>query len=209
MTAEATDYFSNHRRKLRFPWSLYHRPIVRELDAALDRAAGTRVLNIGSGPFLEMRELALRGKRFTLCDIDERAVELARTLHGAAVETADVVSPGAPLPYPSAAFDAVVSMDVIEHVARPSPWIGEALRVLRPGGLLFLTTPNYASVSLRAIEGTVLEAVARSEGWSRRELHPTKLDRDKLRVLLGAAGLRRAVVKEVAFGWALSAYGFK
>jgi 2-polyprenyl-3-methyl-5-hydroxy-6-metoxy-1,4-benzoquinol methylase len=209
MTAEATDYFSNHRRKLRFPWSLYHRPIIRELEAALGRTSGESVLNIGSGPFLELRTLPASGKRFTLCDIDERAVALARRLHGAAVSATDVVSAGAPLPYASSTFDAVISMDVIEHVPDPSPWVSEALRVLRPRGLLFLTTPNYASVSLRAIEATVLEAVARSEGWSRRDLHPTKLDGGKLRALLGEAGLRKASIKEVAFGWVLTARGWK
>jgi len=45
----------------------------------------------------------------------------------------------APLPYPDARFDAVVSMDVVEHVPDPLPWLRGALRVLKPGGLLFLT----------------------------------------------------------------------
>jgi len=36
------------------------------------------VLNLGSGPFFELESLADSGRRFTVCDIDPRAVELAR-----------------------------------------------------------------------------------------------------------------------------------
>ncbi|HVW27947.1 MAG TPA: class I SAM-dependent methyltransferase [Polyangiaceae bacterium] len=209
MNVESVDYFSNHRHKLRFPWSLYHRPIVRELDSALSQTRGARVLNIGSGPFFERAELACAGKRFTLCDIDTRAVELARTLHGDTLESADVIAPRSPLPYAAGAFDAVVSMDVIEHVQDPLPWLCEAVRVLSAGGLFFVTTPNYASPSLRMIENTVLEAVARSQGFSRRRLHPTKLDALKLNNLLARAGVKRAAIKTISHGWVLAAYGWK
>lgn len=206
---EAVDYFSNHRLKLRFPWNLYHGPIVHELSRALGTVRVARVLNVGSGPFFELRSLDLPHARFTLCDIDPRAIGLARTLHGPALDGADVVHPGRPLPYPDDAFDAVVSMDVVEHVEDPVPWLEEALRVLVPGGLLFLTTPNYASRSLKVIENTVLEAIARAQGFSRRHLHPTKLDPDSLRRAIVRAGGCVSLVKPIGFGWALAAYARK
>jgi SAM-dependent methyltransferase len=204
--AESVDYFSNHRLKLRFPWRLYHQPIVRELASALSASVGTEVLNLGSGPFFELSALPVLEKRFTLCDIDPRALSVARELHGAALAGTDTLTPGAPLPYPSAHFDAVVSMDVIEHLVDPLPWLKDALRVLKPGGLLFLTTPNYASRSLRAIENTALEAIARAHGFSRKELHPSKLDSSSLRSLLAGAGAKNAVIKQISFGWVLAAY---
>jgi SAM-dependent methyltransferase len=203
---EEVDYFSNHRVKLRFPWRLYHAPIVRELQTALERTQGTDVLNLGSGPFLELTELSRQHKRFTLCDIDPRALSLAQRIHGSALAAADTVAANAPLPYPDAHFDAVVSMDVVEHVVDPLPWLEGALRVLKPGGLLFLTTPNYASYSLRALESTVLEAIARKQGFSRRKLHPSKLDAPKLSSLLARAGAREAMIKPISFGWALAAF---
>lgn len=209
MMGEAVDYFSNHRFKLRFPWRLYHQPIVRELSSALSASVGSEVLNLGSGPFFELSELPKLGKRFTLCDIDPRALTVAREIHGAALAGTDVLTPGAPLPYPDAHFDAVVSMDVVEHLLDPLPWLTDALRVLKPGGLLFLTTPNYASRSLRMIENTALEAIALTQGFSRKELHPSKLDAPSLRSLLARAGARNAVTKPIAFGWVLAAYAWR
>ncbi len=202
---EAVDYFSNHQLKLRFPWSLYHRPIVQALEKALSECAGAEVLNVGSGPFLEFAQLTTTGKHFTLCDTDPRAIRLATELHASGLRRADVVSPNAPLPYATQSFDAVVSMDVVEHIPEPLPWLREVLRVLKPDGLLFLTTPNYASRSLRLIEGTILEAIARAQGFSRAGLHPTKLDTTKLDHLLERAGASRTI-RPIAFGWVLAAY---
>jgi len=207
--SEPVDYFTNHRFKLRFPWRLYHQPIVRELSSALSASVGTAVLNLGSGPFFELSALPELHKRFTLCDIDPRALTVAREIHGAALAGTDTLIPGAPLPYPTAHFDAVVSMDVVEHLVDPLPWLADALRVLKPGGLLFLTTPNYASRSLRVIENTALEAIARSQGFSRKELHPSKLDAASLLSLLSRAGARNAVTKEISFGWVLAAYAWR
>ena len=206
---ESVDYFSNHRNKLRFPWRLYHQPIVNELATALTASVGTEVLNLGSGPFFELSSLPKLDKRFTLCDIDPRALTVAREIHGAALAGTDTLTPGAPLPYPSAHFDAVVSMDVVEHLIDPLPWLQDALRVLKPGGLLFLTTPNYASRSLRAIENTALEAIARTQGFSRKDLHPSKLDTLSLYSLLARAGAKNAVIKRISFGWVLAAYAWR
>src|SRR5882724_13318242 len=110
------DYFSNHRLKLRFPWRLYHGPIVSALERALAESPGPSVLNLGSGPFFELAHLRDSGRRFTVCDVDPRAVELAKQLYAARLASADVLEPGGRLPYPDHSFDAVVSMDVIEHV---------------------------------------------------------------------------------------------
>jgi 2-polyprenyl-3-methyl-5-hydroxy-6-metoxy-1,4-benzoquinol methylase len=203
--SEAVDYFSNHRLKLRFPWRLYHGPIVTALAHAVDAVPGPRLLNLGAGPFFELDSLDVRDKELTLADIDPRAMELARELHGTRIASADVLAPSAPLPYADAAFDGLVSMDVIEHLPDPAPWLREAFRVVRPGGLVFLTTPNYASRSLDLIERTALEAIARLQGFSRRDLHPSKLTRTTLGALLDAVPARRVRIETIALGWVLAA----
>jgi SAM-dependent methyltransferase len=42
-----------------------------------------------------------------------------------------------------ASFDTVISCETIEHVPEPRRAVGELARVLKPGGRLLLTTPNY------------------------------------------------------------------
>ncbi len=203
------DYFSNHRMKLRFPWRLYHGPIIESLQRVISLSPGPDVLNLGSGPFLELNALDRGDRRFTICDIDSRAVEQAKQLHAGGLAGAHVIEPGAPLPYPDAAFDLVVSMDVIEHVVDPVPWTREALRVLRPHGVLFITTPNYGSLSLRLLEKTALEAVAQVQSFSRKDIHPTKMTPSRLAGVLKEADARMVRIEPIAFGWVLVAYARK
>ncbi|MBI3182470.1 MAG: class I SAM-dependent methyltransferase [Myxococcales bacterium] len=205
---EAVDYFSNHSLKLRFPWRLYHGPIIGAAKEAIEEQVEPRVLNYGSGPFREL-PLLPRAARYTACDIDARAIGEARERYGAGLAGADVVPASGPLPYAEGSFDLVLSMDVVEHLAEPLRHLREAARVLRPGGRLLLTTPNYGSSSLRLLERTLLEGIARLQGFSRRRLHPGKLRAGELRGLLTEAGLEELLIRELSFGWVLAASGTK
>jgi 2-polyprenyl-3-methyl-5-hydroxy-6-metoxy-1,4-benzoquinol methylase len=206
--SEAVDYFENHRHKLLFPWSLYHRPIIDALGAALGSSLGPEVLNVGAGPFFELTQVDASQRRITICDIDSRAIELARQLHGERLAGSDVIDPDRPMPYADGRFDLVVSMDVIEHLQEAAllPWLRELLRVTRPGGLVFLTTPNYASKALDFLERTVLELIARKQGFSRKEMHPSKFTPERLGRLLAEAGFERRDLTPIAFGWVLAAH---
>lgn len=55
------------------------------------------------------------------------------------------------LPYRSGSFDVVTALDIVEHLDRPETFVAEAWRLLRPGGLLVLSTPNPDSLG-RAIK---------------------------------------------------------
>lgn len=48
-------------------------------------------------------------------------------------------------------FDAVVAIEIIEHLENPFRFVRECARLLKPGGLLFLTTPNVEAVNSRLI----------------------------------------------------------
>lgn len=48
-------------------------------------------------------------------------------------------------------FDAVIAIEIIEHLENPFRFVRECAKLLKPGGLLFLTTPNVEAVHSRLI----------------------------------------------------------
>lgn len=53
------------------------------------------------------------------------------------------------LPFPDNYFEQVFSIEGIEHFENPFPFVKELCRVLKPGGKLFISTPNTFSVDAR------------------------------------------------------------
>src|SRR5215475_1045485 len=51
------------------------------------------------------------------------------------------------LPYSDATFDAVVSLEVIEHLENPRHFVREIARILKLNGRCLITTPNQISLS--------------------------------------------------------------
>jgi SAM-dependent methyltransferase len=58
-----------------------------------------------------------------------------------------VVADGARLPLATGSIGAAVCTEVLEHVDEPAAVFAEIARVLRPGGLAYVTTPNYANTA--------------------------------------------------------------
>jgi ubiquinone/menaquinone biosynthesis C-methylase UbiE len=53
----------------------------------------------------------------------------------------DIVSDIISIPVPDASFDAILCVEVFEHLVEPARAIAEFARILRPGGMLILTAP--------------------------------------------------------------------
>ena len=104
------------------------------LDAA-GVHAGTRALDIASGPGSVAGEAASRGARVLGTDFSSEMVALARAGHpGVTFETADAES----LPFGECEFEAVTMAFLIGHLGRPAVAVREARRVLRRGARLAL-----------------------------------------------------------------------
>ncbi len=105
---------------------------------ALPEAPRARVLDVGCGDGRFLAELGRRADAWGV-DLSRRALGHAR----ARVAHARLVGCQAhALPFADASFDAVTLLDVIEHVRdeREAEVMREALRVLRPGGTLVVST---------------------------------------------------------------------
>ncbi len=103
--------------------------------------SGRRVLDAGCGVGYGAELLCGAGaSEVVAIDVSEAAVELARSGVSAGVtcEVGDVSC--AALRRHS--FDVVVCFEVIEHVDNPDQVLDELARVLRPEGLLFISSPN-------------------------------------------------------------------
>lgn len=121
----------------------FQRHVVAYRFAAA-RVRGGSVLDAGCGEGYGTDILARTARAVVGVDLDAGIVRrAAQRYRRASFEPADVVS----LPYPDASFDAVVSLQVIEHVAQPGAFLQECGRVLRPGGTIVLSTPNRLTFS--------------------------------------------------------------
>lgn len=115
-----------HLKRYRFaePW-------CREAEV-LDAACG-----VGYGS----AELGRTAKRVLGVDVDHEAVEYARSRYGAPNVGFAVMDLG-DLMLEHASFDVVCAFEAIEHVPDPGRALAEIARVLRPGGVLLLSTPR-------------------------------------------------------------------
>jgi len=108
--------------------------------------AGRDVLEIGCGAGLDLVRFAGGGARVTGIDISSAALSLARDYcRVAGVGCTLVEADGAKLPFPDASFDLVYCHGVLSFMRDPAAAIGEAHRVLRPGGQAVLMVYNRRS----------------------------------------------------------------
>lgn len=87
--------------------------------------------------------LGVRAGRLVAADADARAVDWCRA-QSAALAGIEFVAhaPQPPLPFADAGFDVVLGFSVLTHLSERSAraWTADLARVLRPGGLVLLTT---------------------------------------------------------------------
>lgn len=100
-----------------------------------------RLLDIGCGTGFRLSVASARGWQAEGVEPSAFASQVAREHYGQTCHTGRLDD----TPYPDDTFDAVILHAVIEHVTDPRGLIGEAARLLRPGGVIALQTPNYGS----------------------------------------------------------------
>lgn len=121
--------------------------------------AGKTVLDLGCAGGFMAEAIAERNAQVTGLDPAKEAIAAARS--HAAQSGFDIrydTGVGEALPYDDAAFDAVICVDVLEHVSDVGQVLNEVARVLKPGGLFLYDTINR-NVVARLATITVAEDI--------------------------------------------------
>jgi SAM-dependent methyltransferase len=151
---------------------MYLRHLFAYEEAARRVPSGAIVLDIGCGEGYGTDVLAHAGRRAVGIDLDGGSIAHATTAYGRDTCHFQVYD-GISIPLPSDAVDAAVSFQVLEHVVNDTQFVAEAARVVRPGGVCMMTTPNR---DLRLAPG--------ERPWNR--YHVREYDQAGLRKLLAS-----------------------
>jgi SAM-dependent methyltransferase len=135
-------------------------------------AAGKRVLDAASGEGYGSFLLARDAASVVGVDVSDSAVAHAQQRY-ARSNLRFVAASVTALPLPDACVDLVVSFETIEHLTAQAPMLAEFRRVLAPGGVLVISSPN--------------RPVYNEGGGIDNHFHVRELDRAELAALLGPA----------------------
>jgi 2-polyprenyl-6-hydroxyphenyl methylase/3-demethylubiquinone-9 3-methyltransferase len=189
--------------------------ICAQIDAEVGRNrrgtgpfAGLRILDIGCGGGLLSEPMARLGAAVVGADAAERNIPVAK-LHaersGLTIDYRHTTAEA--LAAAGEAFDVVLAMEIVEHVADPQAFVTTCRDLLRPGGLLVMSTINRNAKSfMAAIVGA--EWVMR---WLPRGTHDWSkfITPDELHGLIRQAGLEPVdrkgfVFNPVSWKWSIS-----
>jgi ubiquinone/menaquinone biosynthesis C-methylase UbiE len=187
-----------------------------EVDAGLSCiAAAGRVLDVGSAWGFNVMALGLMGYDVVGMDLVEDQFETGAAIAGENKTAFKVAgADAARLPFADATFDAVTMVETFEHVFLEDrvTALHECCRVLRPGGVLVLSTPNYRSLVERFKRFAGTSSWLRSklptmcypeEGTGRQNYHPYHyhhpLPDEDIKSMLQGAGFRDVSVSHFLF----------
>lgn len=130
---------------------------------------GLRVLDVASGEGYGSHLLARHAASVVGIDVSADAVTHASSRYAAA-NLRYVAASCVQISEPDASFDVIVSFETIEHITEHEAFLREVDRLLAPGGLFIISSPNRPEYSDRT-------------GY-KNEFHVKELDRAELRLLL-------------------------
>jgi len=132
---------------------------ARMLSTLLAKRAGAqRIVDVGCGDGSATHLVRNLDARNTVIGVDWSATALAQArTRGLLVIQGGVDTSG--LPLPDGCADIVIMSELIEHLVDTDAAVDEVRRVLRPGGVLLLSTPNLAAWFNRGLVGLGIQPV--------------------------------------------------
>ena len=137
---ELEDYYADYPAPDEIPATT-----IKRYDELLDRFERYRhtgrLIDVGCGAGHFLQRAALRGWEVHGTEFGQRPVAVCRARGISIIEgPLDVAN------YRPDHFDVICSLEVIEHLVHPVAELQRMHTILRPGGLVYITTPNYRSV---------------------------------------------------------------
>lgn len=163
-----------------------HAPTIREsyLRTAKSQvhliqkyASGTNLLDIGCAQGFFLFSASQAGYTAKGIEISQDAAEYARMEFGLDVEA----KPFEELRFADNHFDVVTLWQVLEHVPYPLVILREVHRILKPGGLLVVSTPNIEGIPAK---------ILRKRWWDIKRLHINQFTTKTLTEILQNGGFK-------------------
>ena len=192
---------ANSGNKYRFPKKKYNEDIKKFISGYIcELHKGAKILDAGcdtgyiSGPF---------AADYTITGVDLNPVSINECREKyplARYEVADLLA----LPFSDNQFDAIILNMVIEHLRDVDKLLVELKRVLKEGGIMVLTTPNYASIPWCIVEAIWFRIFERGFKPFLEDIHPSKFKPGALRDCL-ERHFNKVTLKKITFGFTLAA----
>lgn len=125
----------------------FERTSKQYLRARVPADSSLSILDIGCGTGLNASRLIDMGHMVTGVDISPVAIDRFAKLPAEGF----VMDISRKMTFDDAVFDAVYASEVIEHLVDTKAFLAEVMRVLKPNGCLYLSTPNSAFWGYRAL----------------------------------------------------------
>jgi len=140
---EAAWYDAHYQQIQTAEWVCWYKFSLPYLRSILNPQTKLVELGCGQGPLLRYlaREKLLPEDHIYGMDQSRTAVDFLKSaLPNAHVETGDIYH----LPYTKESFDVCLLMETIEHLEEPGTALKQVIGVLKPGGTLLVSYPNFA-----------------------------------------------------------------
>lgn len=152
---------------------LWRRFSARSLKFLKKYRSTGRLIDVGANVGVFVKEAAAAGYDAFGSDLSSRAVRFGE----ARLALKGRLFPGrlADINFSDNSFDVVTYLHVLEHIEELDRELGEAKRILKPGGIIYLEAPNYDSIWRRVLRGKWYGMAASQHFWQFTKRSLTKL----------------------------------
>lgn len=178
-------YLIQIQRKIKNKWSLHglhHRKLNHFIQKSIFKLPSqSSVLDAGCGLSIWLTPEIEKKIKYLGIDCQIESIEFCRKYFPSRDYSLEDLYQ---LPFHDNSFDAVIMREVIEHLESPDKVVREVVRILKPTGILILTTPNYGNPLLYIIEHTYNRFFGGPCKPYLPDVHPTRFKYNSLLHLL-------------------------